>query len=66
MPPGNIATHNDVPTNITQTIGVQYFQQVVITWSIRNRGRVQRTHIMIETPMTALNRMFATPIRLPT
>jgi hypothetical protein len=32
---------------------VQYFKQVVITWSIRSRGNVQRTHIMTTTPSTA-------------
>ena len=33
---------------------MQYFKQVVITWSIRSRGSVQRTHIMTVTPNDAL------------
>ena len=40
------------PRNIAAAIGMQYFRQVVITWSIRSRGSVQRTHIMNVTPTT--------------
>ena len=39
---------------MTAAIGVQYFRQVVITWSIRSRGSVQRTHIITATPQHAL------------
>ena len=42
------------PENITAAIGMQYFKQVVITWSIRSRGSVQRTHIITVTPTTPL------------
>ena len=48
-----------------QAIGVQYFQQVLITWSIRNRGNVQRTHIMSVTSKNALKRMLSIPRKLP-
>ena len=34
--------------------GTQYFRQVVITWSIRSRGKVQRIQIMKTTPAVHL------------
>ena len=52
------------PKNIAAAIGVQYFKQVVITWSIRNRGNVQRTHIMKITPKGALKMKFNSPSKL--
>ena len=39
---------------MTAAIGVQYFKQVFITWSIRSRGSVQRTHIMTRHAHAAL------------
>ena len=35
--------------------GTQYFRQVVITWSIRSRGSVQRSQIMTITPSDAFD-----------
>ena len=35
---------------MAEASGTQYFKQVVITWSIRSRGSVQRSHIMNVTP----------------
>ena len=52
------------PTKQTAAIGTQYFQHIVITWSIRSRGSVQRTHIMTVTPKTALTMKFRHPARL--
>ena len=37
------------PRNRKQLIGTRYFRQVVITWSIRRRGNVQRSHICTKT-----------------
>jgi hypothetical protein len=42
-------------------IGVQYLRQVVITWSMRRRGSVQRIHIITSTPSVALPSRFARP-----
>jgi len=43
-------------------MGVQYFKQVVITWSIRKTpGSVQRTHIMNVTPKHALAQKIRQP-----
>ena len=44
-----------MPTSMIEAKGTQYFKQVVITWSMRSRGSVQRSHIMKITPRTALD-----------
>src|SRR4051794_35261581 len=41
--------------------GTQYLRHVVITWSMRRRGKVQRTHIITVTPKVALPRKLTTP-----
>ena len=53
------------PANIAEASGTQYFRQVVITWSIRSRGSVQRSQIMNVTPTTALTMKLHMPSRLP-
>ena len=58
--------HSVAPRNITAAIGVQYFKQVFITWSIRSRGSVQRTHIITVTPNTHLAMKLSMPSKLPT
>ena len=65
MPPGRHSVHSVAPRNIAAAIGVQYFKQVFITWSIRSRGSVQRTHIMNVTPTTHLNTKFKFPGSCP-
>jgi len=50
---------------MAEAIGTQYFRQVVITWSIRSRGSVQRSQIMHVTPKTALAMKLLMPNRLP-
>ena len=55
---------NNAPTKQAAAMGTQYFQHVVMTWSIRRRGNVQRTHIMTVTPMTALSMKLTQPARL--
>ena len=52
------------PRNMAAASGVQYFRQVVITWSMRRRGRVQRIHIIMSTPSVALPMRFAKPTSL--
>ena len=62
MPPGNANCQSIAPANIAAAIGVQYFRQVVITWSIRSRGSVHRTHIMSNTPSVAFRTRLPQPI----
>src|SRR5262249_52666886 len=45
--------------------GRKYFKQVIMTWSMRSRGKVQRTHIMTNTPPHPLRMKMAALIRLP-
>ena len=60
QPPRQSRTANiTTPTNITAASGMQYFKQVVITWSIRSRGSVQRTHIITVTPSMPLRIKFS-------
>ena len=51
-----VAARATAPRNITAAIGTQYFKQVVITWSMRSRGSVQRTHIITVHADDALER----------
>src|SRR5262249_47268331 len=53
------------PNNSTQLMGRKYFRQVIMTWSIRSRGKVQRTHIITNTPPHPLRMKTAALIRLP-
>src|SRR5882724_8527679 len=46
---GSATCHSVTPINSTQLIGSRYFKQVIITWSMRSRGSVQRTHIITNT-----------------
>src|SRR5262249_5886818 len=54
-----------IPTSSTQLIGSRYFRQTIMTWSIRSRGSVQRTHIMMNTPNHPLRMKTCTFTRLP-
>ena len=45
--------------------GIRYFQHMVIIWSMRKRGSVQRSQIMPMTPITALQMKLASPSKLP-
>src|SRR5690606_29227567 len=58
--------HNAVASSNAQLIGSRYFKQEVITWSIRKRGSVHRTHIMTKTISDALVRKFSSPKSLAT
>ena len=49
-PPGKKNIQSMTPASMIEASGTQYFRQVVITWSIRSRGSVQRSHIMNITP----------------
>ena len=51
---GKQSFHSIAPTKKIAASGTQYLRQVVITWSMRSRGSVQRIHIMTVTPMAAL------------
>src|ERR1700736_2045952 len=46
---GRASRHSVTPISSTQLIGNKYFKQVIITWSMRSRGSVQRTHIITNT-----------------
>src|SRR5690606_21748344 len=41
--------HSPMRPRLTREIGMRYFQQVVISWSTRRRGNVQRIQIMTKT-----------------
>ena len=58
------ACHARAPRKQNEASGTQYFKQVVITWSIRSRGSVQRTQIITITPRLDLRIKFAQPARL--
>src|SRR5262249_53019072 len=64
--PGSATCHRLTPMRRKQLIGSRYFKQVIITWSIRSRGNVQRTHIMTKTSRKPLNRNTRTLTTLPT
>src|SRR4051812_35247630 len=49
------------PTKQIAASGTQYFRHVVMTWSMRNRGSVHRTHIITVTPNVAFRIKFNTP-----
>ena len=49
-PPGKKNIQSMTPASMIEASGTQYFRQVVITWSMRSRGSVQRSHIMNITP----------------
>ena len=49
-PPGKKNVQSITPTSMIEASGTQYFKQVAITWSMRSRGSVQRSHIMNMTP----------------
>src|SRR4029079_5505756 len=57
--------HQVTNKNETAAIGTQYFKQVVMTWSMRRRGSVQRTHIMTVTPIMPLLMILIVPSTLP-
>src|SRR5262245_22338567 len=64
---GRSATsHRLTPNSRAQLIGRRYFRQVIITWSMRSRGSVQRAHIMTKTSSHALRTKTTALIRLPT
>jgi hypothetical protein len=50
-----------VPAKRKQLIGIKYFKHVVITWSIRSRGNVQRTQICTHTSTDAFNKKTSNP-----
>src|SRR5947209_5277803 len=54
------------PTSSTQLIGSKYLRQVIITWSMRSRGSVQRTHIITNTRNQHLKMNTITLMMLPT
>ena len=60
----SMASQTRAPRKQTAAMGTQYFRQAVITWSIRNRGNVQRIQIMKVTPTTALRMKLMQPARL--
>ena len=47
-------------------MGMRYLRHVIITWSMRRRGSVQRTHIMTKTRNQPFNRKTNTLMTLPT
>ena len=53
------------PSSRTQLIGTRYFRQVIITWSMRSRGSVQRTHIITKTSSQPLRMKTTTLMTLP-
>ena len=55
---------NSTPRKQIAARGTQYFRHIVITWSIRNRGSVQRTQIITVTPRYALAMKLIQPARL--
>ena len=63
--PGAMSDQVVAPRNRKQLIGTRYFKQVIITWSIRNRGNVHRTHIMMNTRNHPLRRNTKTLITFP-
>ena len=52
------------PRNSTQLMGTRYFRQVIITWSIRSLGSVQRIQICTQTSNEALPKNTPKPSRL--
>src|SRR5687767_8188462 len=57
--------HKLTPTSSTQLIGTRYFRHVIMTWSMRSRGNVQRTHIMMNTRNQHLKMKTMTLMVLP-
>ncbi len=53
-PPRTTNIESIAPTSMIEASGTQYFRQVVITWSMRSRGSVQRSQIMKITPRKPL------------
>ena len=64
-PPRRTNIETIVPTSMIEASGTQYFRQVVITWSMRSRGSVQRSHIMKITPRKPLTTRLHMPRKLP-
>jgi len=54
-----------MPKSRKQLIGSRYLRHVIITWSMRNRGSVQRTHIMTKTSTQPLRMNTETLMTLP-
>src|SRR5581483_8219074 len=57
--------HAHTPTRRPQLIGRKYFRQVIITWSIRSRGRDQRGHIITRISTVPLPSNTAVSSRFP-
>src|SRR5262249_22542205 len=58
--------HRLTPRSRKQLIGRRYFRHVIITWSIRSRGSVQRTHICTNTSSQHLTMNTITLMTFPT
>src|SRR5205823_1622443 len=63
---GTARRHRLTPSSSTQLSGSRYFRQVIITWSMRSRGSVQRTHIITKTRNQHLKMKMTTFRMLPT
>src|SRR5262245_55256139 len=63
---GISSCHRHMPNSSTHEIGSRYFRHVIITWSIRSRGSVHRTHIITKTRNQPLRMKTTTLTRLPT
>src|SRR5438874_1984936 len=64
-PGGTVICQTLTPSSSTHEIGSRYFRQVIITWSMRSRGSVQRTHIITNTSSQPLAMNTVTLMRLP-
>src|SRR5262249_16115811 len=53
------------PMSSTQLIGSRYFKHVIMTWSMRRRGKVQRIHIITNTRNQHLKMNTNTLMMLP-
>ena len=53
------------PMSSTQLIGSRYFKHVIITWSMRSRGNVQRIHIITKTSNQPFKMKTTTLMTLP-
>src|SRR5262249_33319821 len=62
---GTNRCHRLTPSSSTHVSGTRYLMQVIITWSMRSRGSVQRTHIITNTNSQPLMMKTSTLITWP-
>ena len=63
--PGRTIASRTRPVTARTLTGRKYFRQVAITWSIRSRGRLHRTHIITSTSTQHLARKTTRFNRVP-